>query len=134
MNEDESIVNVLKSKESLLAGKGASNDQVVKAEKDLGVSFAKDYKSYLLAYGIAAFDGQELTGITKTERLNVVSATFAARDEYENLPKDLYVIENTGVEGITVLQSPSGDIYTCDTNSKIEKLCDSLVDFVNGNF
>lgn len=135
MAENENnIINALKSKKSLLAGKGVSNNQIVEAEELLGLTFADDYRSYLSTYGIVAFDGQELTGITKSERVNVVAVTLAARKDYANLASDFYVVENTGYEGIIILQNAKGEIFGCGINAKLEKLCDSLADYVNGNY
>ena len=131
---EKSIINALKAKESLLAGKGTTQDQIDIAEKELGLAFASDYRAYLFSYGIAAFDGHELTGISKSERLNVVSATLAARKDYANIASDLYVVENTGYEGIIILQNAKGEIFGCGINTKLEKLCDSLADYVNGKY
>ena len=124
------IKDAFESRKSFLAGKGASPEQISQAEKQLGLSFAQDYREYLSTYGIAAFDGHELTGIAKSDRLNVVSITKEARARYASVPADFYVIEQVDVEELIIWQSGSGEIYGCAPNYKVEKICNSLHDYV----
>lgn len=124
------IKDAFESRKSFLAGKGASSEQISQAEKQLGLSFAQDYREYLSTYGIAAFDGHELTGIAKSDRLNVVSITKEARARYASVPADFYVIEQVDVEELIIWQSGSGEIYGCAPNYKVEKICNSLHDYV----
>lgn len=124
------IKDAFESRKSFLAGKGASPEQISQAEKQLGLSFAQEYREYLSTYGIAAFDGHELTGIAKSDRLNVVSITKKARVRYASVPADFYVIEQVDVEELIIWQSGSGEIYGCAPNYKVEKICNSLHDYV----
>ena len=124
------IKDAFDSRKSFLAGKGASPEQISQAEKQLGLSFAQDYREYLSTYGIAAFDGHELTGITKSDRLNVVSVTKEARARYTIIPAGYYVVEQVDVEELIIWQNGSGEIYGCAPNYKVEKICNSLHDYV----
>ena len=124
------IKDVFESKASLLAGKGVSPEQISQAEAELELSFSDEYREYLSLYGIAAFDGHELTGITKSKRLNVVDATRDAKARYPELPADLYVIEETGTEELIVLQNCGGEVFGCAPNYGLEKLYDSLSDYL----
>ena len=126
------IKDAFESRESFLAGKGASPEQIVQAEKQLGLSFAQEYREYLSSYGIAAYDGHELTGITKSDRLNVVTVTKEAKARYVSIPADYYVIEQVGVEELVIWQSGTGEIYGCAPNYKLEKICDSLGAYIQG--
>ena len=127
-----SIKIAFESRKSFLAGAGATPEQISTAEKMLGLSFSQEYREYLSVYGIAAFDGHEMTGISKADRLNVIKVTQEARAKYPNIPADYYVIEQVGVEELIVLQSGNGEIYSCAPNYKLEKICDSLSAYIKG--
>ena len=130
--EMSAIMDAFASKPSLLAGKGAPAEQISQAEQDLGLSFSEEYREYLSSYGIVAFDGHEMTGLSKSKRLDVVSVTADARNRYPDLPSDLYVIEETGVEELIILQNATGEVFGCAPNYPLEKVCDSLSDYVLG--
>lgn len=70
------------AKTSFLSGKGVPPEQITQAEQELGLSFSDEYREYLSDYGIGAYDGHELTGLTKSKRLNVITATTEARKRY----------------------------------------------------
>ena len=125
------IIDALNARTSLLTGKGVSPEQIAQAEQELGLSFSEEYTEYLSTYGIVAFDGRELTGITKSKRVNVVFATLEARKKYQELPADLYVIEEAGVEEIIILQDSAGNVYRCAPNTELKKIYDSLSDYVS---
>ena len=124
------LTDAFAAKNSFLSGKGISNEQISQAEQNLGLSFSEEYREYLSLYGIAAFDGHELTGITKSNRLDVVSTTIEARKRYPDLPGDLYVVESTGIEELIILQNTDGKVFGCAPNYRLEKICDSLSDYI----
>ena len=124
------LTDAFAAKNSFLSGKGISNEQISQAEQNLGLSFSEEYREYLFLYGIAAFDGHELTGITKSNRLDVVSTTIEARKRYPDLPSDLYVVESTGIEELIILQNTDGEVFGCAPNYRLEKICDSLSDYI----
>lgn len=124
------IKDAFESRKQLLAGNGVSPEQVAQAEKQLGLSFAPEYREYLSTYGIAAFDGHELTGITKSDRLNVVAVTKEAKARYTDIPADYYVVEQVGVEELIIWQSGSGEIYGSAPNYDCRKICRSLSEYI----
>ena len=69
------IVKLIQNKPDLITHSPASLDLIRQAEKDLNVLFAKDYVEYVSSFGIAVFDGHELTGICDKKRLDVVRNT-----------------------------------------------------------
>lgn len=81
-------------------------------------------------YGIAAFDGHEMTGISESKRLNVVFVTTEARERYPEIPADLYVIEETGIEEFIVLQSANGAVFGYAPNYRLMKIYESLSDYI----
>ena len=99
------IMDAFATKTSLLHGVGGTPEQILQAEQELGVPFSEEYHEYLSLYGIAAYDGHELTGLSKSQRLNVVFSTLEARKKYPCLPAGLYVVEETGIEELIVLQN-----------------------------
>ncbi len=130
----DNIVNILESKKSLIAGEGVSVSYIKEAERMLKLEFAEEYKDYLLKFGIAAFDGHELTGITKSPRLNVVSVTLSEKLINPRINNDLYVIEETNVEEIVIWQNSKGEIYSSGPNIPLKKVCNSFSEYIVGGF
>lgn len=125
------IIDAFKSKNNLLSGEGVSETLITNAEKALNLSFSKEYKDYLKTYGIVAYDGHELTGLTKSPRVNVVDVTNVQRKNNPKIPIDLYVIEETDVEEIVIWQSADGEIFYSGPNHNLTKLCNSLAEYVS---
>ena len=100
------------------------------AEKLLNLKFDKEYRQYLKEFGIVAYDGHELTGLTKSKRTNVVSVTKEELEAVKDAPKDMYVIERTNFEGIIIWQSEQGAIYYSSPNKELTKIYDSLREYL----
>ena len=122
----------LKKAEHLRSGDAASDIDIKDAENQLGLSFASEYKEYLKAYGVVSFSGHELIGISKSPRLNVVNVTKEAREIYKHLSDGMYVVEDTGYEGILILQDQKGTVYKIEPNSKPSKIYSSLTAYIKG--
>ncbi len=114
----------------IISGKGASSEEIEKAEDILEIKFACDYRGYLKKYGAVVFDGHELTGLSMAKYLDVVSVTLDQRKYYtaENA-KDMYVIENLNIDGVIVWQSTDGTIYETQSNKR-NKIYDSFAEYV----
>lgn len=125
-----SIIEAFEAKRRLLAGNGVPEESIGEAEKALEIKFSPEYREYLLRYGIAAYNGHELTGITKSERTNVVAVTKAAREKYPDIPLNLYVIEETGVEEVLIWQSEEGKVYYSSPNQPLTELCESFREYI----
>ena len=122
----QNIVDIIKSKRGLISGDGVSESRIVEMEEALGLSFAPSYREYLLNFGIAAFGGHELTGITRSNHVNVLEVTKEEKLLNKEVPDDFYVIENAGIDGIIIWQSSSGEIYRTDMMSEPREIYDSL--------
>jgi hypothetical protein len=122
------IIAVIKSLEKVASLKGVSQETVVDAEKKLGLSFAADYKAYLIEYGLISAKHIEITGLTDSKRLNVVDVTLSERQS-NKLPHDMYVVDNTGIEGILILQNGKGEIFEF-INGKSRKIFDNLIEYL----
>ena len=122
------IIETIKSLEKLVSLKGASQEAIAIAEKKLGLSFASDYSAYLKEYGLISARHIEITGLADVKRLNVVDITIAERQKNQ-LPQDMYVIEDTGIEGILILQNSKGEIFEFQ-NGKTKKIFNNLADYL----
>lgn len=125
----EDIIKTLKDAPDFIGGRGRSDKEIESAEKELGINFAPDYKTYLKEIGLACFDGHELTGICQDPRLDVVHVT---KDQRENNPEapNCYVIEEADIDGIVIWQDFSGNIYMTVENSRPKLIADSLAAYI----
>lgn len=123
------IATEMQRKESFYALNGASDKDILNAESTLGLQFAQDYREYVAAFGAASFAGHELTGICKSDRLNVVPVTLEERNNTA-VPSDWYVLEQANIDGIVLWQDRSGTIYQTTPHIKPRKLCRSLAEYI----
>jgi hypothetical protein len=115
---------------NVIPRKPATKAEIKKAEEELGLKFAEDYKKYLLKYGALTCDGTELTGITKVKHLNVVLATKEEWEYNTNVPHTYYLIENPAIDAILIWQDSSGSIYKTIATGKPKKIANSLEEYL----
>lgn len=127
----DNIIQTLQSMNDCIHGKGVKESEIQQTELELEVKFAGDYRQYLLSFGLVAYDGHELTGITKSKRLNVVDVTKKARQYTTNVPDDWYVIEETNIDGIVIWQSSEGTIYQTQPGHTPAVICNSLNEYID---
>lgn len=125
------IINVIKSLPDLLHLKPATKMSITDAELQLRVTFANDYKEYLSAFGAIMASGIELTGIAKAEHRNVVQVTLKERQLNSKIPHNMYVIEDTHIDGIVIWQDTNGNIYKSQPGADPQIISDSLVDYIS---
>ena len=126
------FIDDLKNNPNFFAEKGASLIQIKDAEKKLGLKFAPDFKECLYEFGAISVAGHELTGFSADKNLDVVEATEKNREKL-NFKKNLYVIEETHIDGIIVLQDSKGMIYEISPYSKVKKIANSLAEYLGAN-
>ena len=124
------IIEIIKNNDGSIVGKGATEKDIIDAEKELGLTFSKEYRDYLQAFGSALVNRHFLTGISPAAQMNVVFVTQRERKFNEDIPNNFYVIENTGLDGIVIWQDENGIIYSSSDNG-IKEICDSLVEYLN---
>lgn len=132
-----SIIDVIKSLEDIISTGGVSEQDIIKAEQELNVSFSAEYKTFLAEFGSVLADDVEIVGIAKAKNRNVVEVTKREREFNKEIPKNLYVVENTGIEGIIIWQDENGMIFQSGPNKYPEKISNSLAEYLsseNGNF
>jgi hypothetical protein len=127
------IVDVFRSFEDFVSMNGASDTEVEKAQQELSVTFAEDYKEYLRAFGSASANGHEFTGIIQSKRLSVVEATKNAKAKNPCLPKNLYLIEDTGIDRILIWQDEKGILYQTVGTNNPEPLKGSFAEYVSSD-
>lgn len=103
------------------------------SEKYLGIVFSEEYSKYVSSFGAVSWYGHELTGICNSPRLNVVDVTVYERNLNPDMPKDWYVIEQTGIDGIVIWQNQEGEIYQTQPYKEPVKIADSLVEYIMAN-
>ena len=79
----------------------------------------------------ALADGIELTGITKSEHRNVVAQTKSEWKLNTKIPHNMYVIENTHVDGIIIWQDTNGLIYQSSPSSDAKQIARSLAEYIS---
>lgn len=126
----ENIIQVVKSLPDLLPLKPATAIQIAEAELQLGVSFADEYKEYLASFGAIIADGIELSGIANSEYRNVVSLTKKEWELNPKMPRTMYVVENTCVDGIIIWQDINGVIYQSSPVTEPKQIAASLADYI----
>lgn len=125
------VSEMMKAFPDFIGSDGRDEQEIVQAEAELGVFFAKDYREYLKEIGLACFDGCEFTGITDIERLNVVSVTKEQRRVSDPDTKSWYVIEDAGIDGMVFWQDSNGHIYQTSYGSCCKKIADSILEYIN---
>ena len=124
------IVECLRALPDFYPGNSSTEKDIHEAEAKLGVTFSDEYRDYVHAYGDASANGHELTGISDSARINVVSVTLAERARNPSVPEELYVVEQTGIDRIVVWQDSKGTIYQTIPGCVPEKLCVSLSEYI----
>ena len=133
MEAGKSIIEVINSIDKLKTFKPASSEDISSAENELGLKFASEYKEYLSKFGAVMGDGIDLTGIAKSAHRDVVKVTKKCWDLNDKVPHSMYVIEDSGVDGIVVWQDKSGKVYQSDASSKPKKIASSLSDYISSH-
>lgn len=126
----EDILNVLKRKEHVYHLNGVSDEEILLAEDKLGVKFSDDYKIYLKLFGLLSFESHELTGICESARLNVVDSTLEELADNEFISNDMYLLEQVGVENMTIWQNTKGEVFEVAYKQAPQKICDSLLEYI----
>ncbi|TOK42983.1 hypothetical protein CGI20_04245 [Vibrio parahaemolyticus] len=114
LSKEFKMLNTIKKIEEkfkLYKTKGASEELIAEAERQLNLSFPEDYKEYLLMFGAISFGSTELTGLNVDGYANVVSVTLKEAQRNKSFPKGSIVLENTCIEGLLILQEPDGEVY-----------------------
>lgn len=132
--EMQKIIEIINSLPKMEGYKTASEIEISDAEIQLCLHFAEEYKTYLAEFGEVSARGLELTGIIDADYINVISATKEKWGMYPKVPKNLYVVEDTTIDGVVIWQDSNGYIYKTTPNSEPVKIADSLADYLMNRY
>lgn len=124
------LIKAIRSNPSFYAEKGASATQIDQAEKALGLEFAFDFKECLREFGALSVGSHELTGFSSDPNLNIVEVTQMNRQKH-SVAKNLYVIEETHVDGIVIWQDAEGTVYESTPYSIAKEIANSLAEYLS---
>ena len=124
------VIDTINSLPEMLSLKPANDIQITDAELQLRVRFSDEYKVYLKEFGAVMADGIELSGIAKSEHRSVVAMTKQERELNPKVPNNMYVIENTHLDGVIIWQDSNGKVYRTQPNKEPVKISDSMVDYI----
>jgi len=108
----------------------ATQEQIDKAEHELEVSFANDYREYLAEFGCASVYGHEFTGICRAPRLNVVEITKEQRQLNKSIPSNWYVIEQGNIDDIVIWQNEVGEIFETSPGNLGIKIANNFLEYI----
>ena len=123
-------VEIIKNQPDLVYLPSASEDEIFEAEEELGLHFAAEYIDCLKTYNLAMWDGVELTGICKSDRLNVCKATEKMRKQISGLPMNIYVVRFLNIDNIVIWQDENGIIYQTAEYQLPVRIANSLAEYL----
>lgn len=130
MENEPEIIETIEGLKNMRCLRPASEARIAAAEQALGVTFARDYREYVSWYGAICARGVELTGVTDSKRLNVADVTRQERELNPRLPRNMYVVENLGIDGILILQDSTGRIFSVASNQEPKFVAKSLSEYL----
>jgi hypothetical protein len=125
-----SFLTFIREKTGFVTTGAVTISEIENAEQVLGVKFSKEYAEYVQNCGAASFDYHELTGICSSKRLSVVEVTQKQRQITPNVPSDLYVVEECGMDGACMWQDEAGKVYCILPGNEPEEVASSLLEYV----
>ena len=123
------IVEKINAVPDLVHLTGCVTSQVIEAQKALNIAFPEEYIEYVKKFGVISFYGTEWTGLNVEGNLNVVTATEQERHLDNTFPKDCFVVENIGIDGVFTIMDENGKIFSYQRGEK-RLLCDTLCEYL----
>ena len=123
------IINTIESFNRKKFTGSVSAELIINAERVLGTCISPEYKDVLLKYGSLCVKGEEFLGIDN-DNYDIVKATTEARKSDKSFPVDGYVIENTAIDGILIVQRNTGEVISYQPNGKLQHIANSLQEYL----
>lgn len=123
------IITTIESFKRKLFTGSVSSELIVNAENELGISIAPEYKEVLKKYDSLCVKGEEFLGID-CDNYDLVKATNEARKNDKNFPLDMYVIENTAIDGILIVQNFTSELFSYQPNGKLQNVATCLDEYL----
>lgn len=125
------FVDKIRECEDYAEAGGVDEEQIKDAEEKLGIAFSDEFRLFLRQCGAACANGHEFLGICDSKRLSIVDATRKAKKENPQIEKDMYLIENIGIDKIRVWQNTKGNLFQTVGNGKPEMLNYGLTEYLD---
>ena len=110
---------------------GASAEEIARAEKQLGLAFAPEYRAFLSAVGACIARGHEIAGLCPFADMNVVNVTREERVYAPQAQPGWYVLEQAHMDGIVLWQDESGAVYQTAPNTPPSRVASSLAEYLS---
>lgn len=124
------LIAEIEQKYKVYHASGCSADEVITAEKELGIKFSDEYREYLMEYGAVSFGSNEFTGLGVDDYINVVKVTEHEKKLNVTFPQRSIVIQNLDIEGISIVQDEEGAIYQINGSGKKEFVADGFFEYL----
>lgn len=124
------IIELIKEITDLITYSPVTLECINEVEKNLQVTFSKEYVEYVTTFGVAIFEGHELTGICDGKRLDVVHNTVEQRRLNPFVPSNWYVIECLDIDGVVIWQDEAGKVYQTLPSGNMVLIGESIVEYL----
>lgn len=124
------IIELIKEITDLITYSPVTLECINEVEKKLQVTFSKEYVEYVTTFGVAIFEGHELTGICDGKRLDVVHNTVEQRRLNPFVPSNWYVIECLDIDGVVIWQDEAGKVYQTLPSGNMVLIGESIVEYL----
>lgn len=109
-------------------------EDLLAAEKELGLKFPMDYRTFVKKFGAGYFHTLEIYGIIAGKQIecipNAVWVTRALREKY-CLPESYIAIGFDGISGYYCIHAGMGNVVLFETRTNAQKqLANSFLDFL----
>lgn len=123
------IVDLIRTIPNLRHSNACTQEQIQVAQKELGLTFPKEYVEYVTEFGDIRFYGTEWTGLNVPGYLNTVMSTQDEREVNGNFPDGFFVIENLGIDGKLAVVNQAGEVFLLQYE-KLTPICSSLSEYL----
>lgn len=123
------IIEAIESLNEVVSLPALEEHCVLEAQDILNLKFAPEFIEYSRHFGAISAESIELFGITNHKQLSVIERTVQQRKENEIFPKNMYVIEDLGIEGLVLAQDDKGKIFRISRFS-MSQVADSLTEYI----
>lgn len=124
------IIERIKEKTKLYHAAGCSVEQIIAAERQLGLRFSDEYRNYVLQYGAISFGAHEFTGLNVDAYIDVIAVTKQEREARDRFPLDCIVVQQLGIEGLILVQDEDGVVYQLDETDQRKYVADSFAAYL----
>ncbi len=126
-----SIVELLSHIPNVLVLKGCLPSETKAAEKDLGLVFSDEFRTYTETFGAVSIAGKQITGVVPYPDMNVVTVTKSAKGLFPDTPKSWYVIYDSHINDLIHWQDADGRIYQTLPESDPTLIANSLYEYLS---